>query len=119
MADNEHVIVGASRVVCVVKRPSPMPSKKEDRQLLANLPVLGHHGEDIVTLVDAQLIAQLRKLGAEVTVIDADPNSYAARIEAAGTAEDLVASVDERVAKGKKDMAVAQASGGTKKDGKA
>ncbi len=118
MADNEHVIVGATRVVCVVKRPSPMPSGKKDRQLLANLPVLGHHGEDIVALVAVPLIARLRKLGAEVTVIDADPNAYAARIEAAGGGDALVASVEEQVAKGKADLAIAQAGGGTG-DGKA
>lgn len=119
MADKEHVIVGAPHVVCVVKRPSPMPSKKEDRQLLANLPILGHHREDIITMVAAKKIPRLRKLGAEVTVIDDDPNAYAARVEAAETPEDLIAAIDERVAKAREDMAVAQAGDDTEKNGKA
>lgn len=115
MPENKHVIVGAPRVVCVVKLPAEMPGEAADAHFLSNLPLLGHHGDGIVTLVKVTSIPRLRKLGAEVTVIDPDGNSYAARVEAAEDADALVASVGESVAKGAADLAIAQAGDGDNK----
>jgi hypothetical protein len=109
MPENKHVIVGASRVVCVVTLPSELPGSDDDAQFLVNLPLLGHHGEGIVTLVAVNDIPRLRKLGAAVTVIDTDGNSYAARIEEAGDADGLLASIDADVSKSNADFAIAQA----------
>jgi hypothetical protein len=111
MPDNEHVIVGAADVVCVVKLPSPLPDDLDGAHLIGNLPLLGHHGDGIVALVAVTAIPRLRKLGAEVTVIDPDGNSYAARVEISRGSEALVASVEESVANGKAGLAIAQAGG--------
>ncbi|HUJ25340.1 MAG TPA: hypothetical protein VLW85_04930 [Myxococcales bacterium] len=116
MADNEHTIVGVSRVVCVVKLPSPLPDSVEDAHFLSHLPLIGHHGDAIVTMVVPSALPRLRKLGAEVTVIDNDVDDYLARVMSAKSSDELVAAIDKNVAKGKEDLAIAQAGGGGGKD---
>lgn len=109
MADNEHVIAGSTKVVALVRAPSPMPEKKEDRQLFVSLVPVGNHKGAMVAIVQKKLIPRMRALGAEITVIDDDPNAYALRVESAASAEDLVASVEERLKQARDDMAIAQA----------
>jgi hypothetical protein len=115
----EHTIVGVTRVVCVVKMPGTPPSDAAGARLLAGLTMIGSHGEDPILLVAPDDIPKLRKLGAEVTVIDNDGNHYAGRILASSSSEDLVASVEKSVAKGKADLAIAQTGGGDSGNGKA
>jgi len=119
MADNEHVIVGASRVVCVVKLPATMPGEPEDEQFLSHLPMVGQHDGQIIAFISISDVPRLRKLGAEVTVIDNTGNGYAARVQAAASPQDLVASVGKSVEKGKADLAIAQKGDGGDSDGKA
>jgi hypothetical protein len=109
MPENKHVIVGASRVVCVVTLPSELPDSADDAQFIVNLPLHGRHADGIVTMLEPNEIPRLRKLGATVTVIDPDGNSYVARIQAAGDADGLVASIDADVSKSNADFAIAQA----------
>lgn len=108
----EHTIVGITRLVCVVKMPGTPPRDADGARLLSGLSVIGMHGEDPIVLVAPDELPKLRKLGAEATVIDNDGNHYAARVLTASGPEDLVASVEESVAKGKADLAIAQAGGG-------
>jgi hypothetical protein len=112
MAENEHTIVGVTRAVAIVKRPDPMPDKPEDAQLFVKLLPIGRYGGEMIALVAPADIPLMRKLGGEVTVVDADGNDYAARVMAAASAADLVASLDETVAKAKADLAIAQAGTG-------
>src|SRR3954471_5478887 len=118
MADNEHTIVGVTKVVCVVKPPASPPAKAEDARLFTQLTVIGSHQGSPIALVPHDLVPRLRKLGAEVTVIDNDGNHYAGRVLAAPGPDDLVASVEESVTKGKADFAIAQSGGGGTKNGK-
>jgi hypothetical protein len=115
----EHTIVGITRVVCVVKMPDTPPKDADGARLLLGLSVIGMHGEAPVVLVAPDDIPKLRKAGAEVTVIDNDGNHYAGRVLTTSGPEDLVASVEESVAKGRADLAIAQAGGGDSENGEA
>jgi hypothetical protein len=115
----EHSIVGITRLVCMVKAPDTPPSDDDGARLLSGLTLIGMHNEAPIVLVAPDDIPKLRKLGAEVTVIDNDGNHYAARVLATSSPDDLVASVEESVAKGKADLAIAQAGGGDSGNGKA
>jgi hypothetical protein len=115
----EHTIVGITRLVCVVKMPDKPPAGADGASLLSGLTLIGAHGEDPIVLVAPDDLPTLRKLGATVTVIDNDGNHYAARVLAAASPDELVASVEESVAKGKADLAIAQAGGGGSGNGEA
>jgi hypothetical protein len=119
MADNEHVIVGASKVVCVVKLPSSLPGDPQDEQFVTHLEMVGQHDGQLVVLLSVDDVARLRKLGAEVTMIDNTGNGYAARVRTAASPADLVASIEKSVAKGKADLAIAMQGDGGNNDGKA
>ena len=113
MAKQEHVIAGRRRVVCVGKEPAEPPANPADQHLLATLDILGVHSDGFVVQATPEQIARLRQIGAEVVVVDQSPNDYAARVMGAGSASELLASLDKDIAKAKEDLAIAQA--GTKK----
>ena len=115
MAKQEQFIAGGRRVVCVVKGPAEPPADAADQHLLATLDILGVHSDGFVVQATPQQIARLRQIGAEVVVINQSANDYAARVMEAGSAPELLASLDKDIAKSKEDLAIAQA-GSKKKD---
>lgn len=112
---NEHVIAGSRHVVCLVKPPASLDAA--GTHLVANLDRIGLHPDGPIVQVTPETLSQLRRLGAEVLVIDADANDYAARVRDAESPQALIASIDERLEAAREDLKIARAgprSGGKK-----
>jgi len=109
MATNDATIVGPPR--CMILFKPPAEPKPEHRQLLSAVDIVGIHkdGYFLATCWQDE-IPRLREAEAEVIVLDADANRFAARTRDMGE-EQYLAMVDARADEARQELALADRGG--------